>query len=108
MKASNTIGRGGVSVDNETFLLCCLEHVQDLKIDMAAVAKDLGYASATAAGNRLRNMRKKLESDKGGKQTEAVAPKDEKETDAKPKTTAKPRGKKRKKSSSADLNEESD
>ncbi|KAK6354861.1 hypothetical protein TWF696_003992 [Orbilia brochopaga] len=108
MKASSSTISRGSGADNETFLLCCLEHVQDLKIDFAAVAKDLGYSSATAAGNRLRNMRRKIQSDKGEKQKEAPALKGEKDIDTKPKTAKIARGTKRKKTASADENDDSE
>ncbi|KAJ6261297.1 hypothetical protein Dda_3966 [Drechslerella dactyloides] len=96
------------AVDNETFLLCCLQHTTDPKIDLAAVAKDLGYASATVVGNRLRSLRKKLQSEKDEKQKEPEVSKEKKDTETKPKPAAssKPkRSAKRKRTSRDDENE---
>ncbi|KAK6333335.1 hypothetical protein TWF718_011150 [Orbilia javanica] len=86
------------SVSDEEFLLRCIEHVNgDLKINFENVAKDIGYASAAVAANRMRNLRKKLqekrEAKSEGKSNTTTQVKKKKETDEKPKAK---RGKKRK------------
>ncbi|KAK6512226.1 hypothetical protein TWF481_001117 [Arthrobotrys musiformis] len=65
------------------------------KINFAEVAKDLGYASATVAANRMRNLRKRLQEKREAKESkgDTQAKPKAKETDEKPKAK---RGKKRK------------
>ncbi|KAK6349015.1 hypothetical protein TWF730_009775 [Orbilia blumenaviensis] len=58
---------GAGAVSDAEFLLSCIEH-GDFKINFAEVAKDLGYASATAAANRMRNLRKKLQEKREAKE----------------------------------------
>ncbi|KAF3166957.1 hypothetical protein TWF225_000640 [Orbilia oligospora] len=86
------------SVSDQEFLLRCIEHVHgDLKINFDKVAKDLGYASAAVAANRMRNLRKKLQEKRDEKGTKvddtSSQVKKVKETDEKPKAKC---GKKRK------------
>ncbi|KAK6508325.1 hypothetical protein TWF506_010420 [Arthrobotrys conoides] len=86
------------SVSDGEFLLRCIEHVHgDLKINFDKVAKDLGYAPAAVAANRMRNLRKKLLEKGDGKEvkddTSNAQVKKGKETNEKPKAK---RGKKRK------------
>ncbi|KAF3092354.1 hypothetical protein TWF569_004920 [Orbilia oligospora] len=86
------------SVSDQEFLLRCIEHVHgDLKINFDKVAKDLGYASAAVAANRMRSLRKKLQEkrdEKGAKADDTSSRvKKVKETDENPKAK---RGKKRK------------
>ncbi|KAF3909777.1 hypothetical protein AA313_de0210453 [Arthrobotrys entomopaga] len=93
----------GVSsaVTDEEFLLCCIEHAKNVKIDFAAVAKDLGYASDKVAGNRMRAIKKKIEAKKS-ETNDSPSVKDEPapdktlEKDDEPEHKPKRRGRKRK------------
>ncbi|KAK6526926.1 hypothetical protein TWF281_010122 [Arthrobotrys megalospora] len=84
------------AISNEEFLLRCIEH-GDFKINFAAVAKDLGYASATVAANRMRTLRAKLQEKRQAKEAEGgtQAKKEKENGEANEKPKAK-RGRKRK------------
>ncbi|KAK6538920.1 hypothetical protein TWF694_010474 [Orbilia ellipsospora] len=90
-----------ISVSDKEFLLCCIEHAKDIKIDYSAVAKDLGYSSNVAAANRMRAIKKKIEAKKSSsKPNEGAGAEEDQAADKTPEKVGKPepkrRGRKRK------------
>ncbi|EPS41963.1 hypothetical protein H072_4058 [Dactylellina haptotyla CBS 200.50] len=91
------------AISDEEFLLLCIKHAENIKINYTAVVRDLGYSSDKVASNRMRNLRKKLQSSKqeGGAgedaedETQVEQPTTTTETDEEPKRK-KQRGRKRK------------